>query len=449
MPHKVNSAVAEAEAALESIRKNNGRVNAVFPLEEADVLHNARAADKAIESGDWFGLLHGVPVTVKDCLNIKGLRTTFGSGAFRNNIAEVDSETARRFLAAGPVLLAKNNLSEFCYGFTNENVHFGNCNNPWDLERIPGGSSGGSAASVAAGMCRISMGSDTGGSVRVPAALCGVAGLRPTVGSFSNRDALELSTTFDVIGPLSYNVADLARTFAAVAGYDPHDHQSVDIPVSNFLPTLKSGVGGVKLGIPRRFFFDDLQPEVGARVMDAARQMEQLGARIVEIDVTDAEVAQEKTMFNTIAADLADVHHERMEKEPETIGAEVLRRLKLGLTVGGMDYSRSLRWLLKWKVVWRSIFDQVDLVLVPTTSRTAPRRADSADMIAASKAISRNAFGIGAVGLPSMSVPCGFDNNGMPVGMLLVARWFDEPALFRAGVAYQSRTEFHRARPRL
>lgn len=448
MKASIGSAVFETERALEAIEQHNPRVNAILTVDAGAALKQARAADRAAEAGDWLGLLHGLPTTVKDCLNVAGYRTTFGSRAFRDNVAQDDSEAVRRFVAAGSVIVGKTNLSEFCYGLTNENPHYGNCRNPWDLDRIPGGSSGGSAASVAAGMCRISWGSDTGGSVRVPAALCGVVGLRPTIGRVPNTGALEASAQFDVIGPMAYAVSDVARAFAAVAGYDPADHQSVDQPVPNFLPALRDGLSGVRIGLPRRFFFEDCQSEVEARALAAGSALERAGAHLVDVDVPNAEDAQAHTMSSIILADMADAHRGRMEEQPDTIGPEVLRRLRLGVPIKGMDYARSLRWLLKWKVCWRRLFDTVDLILTPTTPRTAPGLVDAADMIAASQIMSRNTFGVGTVGLPAISLPCGFDGQGLPIGVQLAAKWLDEPLLLRAGVAYQAQTEFHRSRPR-
>lgn len=449
MKASIGSSVFETERALEAIEQHNPRVNAILTVDAGAALKQARAADRAAEAGDWLGLLHGLPTTVKDCLDVAGCRTTFGSGAFRDNIALDDSEAVRRFVETGSVIVGKTNLSEFCYGLTNENAHYGNCRNPWNLDCIPGGSSGGSAASVAAGMCRISWGSDTGGSVRVPAALCGLVGLRPTIGRVPNAGALEASAQFDVIGPMAYSVTDVARAFAAVAGYDPADYLSVDQPVPNFLPALRDGISGARIGLPRRFFFEDCQSEVEACVLAAASALERAGACLVDVDVENAEEAQAHTMSSIIIADMADMHRGRMSEQPETLGPEVLRRLRLGVPSKAMDYAGSLRWLLKWKVCWRRLFDKVDLILTPTTPRTAPRLVDAADMIAASQILSRNTFGVGAVGLPAISLPCGFDGLGMPIGVQLAAKWFDEPLLFRAGVAYQAQTEFHRSRPRL
>ncbi len=215
--------------------------------------------------GEWLDLLHGVPITIKDCLNVAGYRTTFGSRLYADHVSSADSAVVARLRRAGAVFRAKAHLTEFCYGATGENRHFGDCNNPWDLARIPGGSSSGPAASVAADMCRIAIGFDTGGSVRVPAALCGVVGLRPTFGRLSNAHALALTVEFDTIGPLARSVVDVARAFAAMAGFDPDDPASIDRPVENFLPALHDGIAGVRIGIPKRFFFEGLPTCTGRR----------------------------------------------------------------------------------------------------------------------------------------------------------------------------------------
>ncbi len=448
VPPVAGGCETDTAACLDRIERLNPTVNAVLTVDAEDAMAQARAVDRLRAAGEWPGLLDGVSVTIKDCFELAGQTTSYGSIGFAR-VGQKDATIVKRLRAAGAVIVGRNNLSEFCLGSTNQNEHHGSCRNPWDIARVPGGSSGGSASAVAAGLSRVSIGTDTGGSIRIPAALCGVVGLRPSVGRVPNTGTIECSVDFDTIGPLAYSVTDVARAFAAIAGYDPADPNSVDRPLGNFLPTLKDGVSGVRIGLPRNFYFEDVQPGVAARVREAADVLERAGATLVDITIDEAEVAQARTGFSLLVADMAQYHLDKIQTAPEAIGPEVLRRLKLGLPVSGVEYAESRRWLAAWKLRFRALFETVDLILTPTSPVVAPRIDDASDMIAATKAVSRFTYGFGALGLPAMSVPCGFDSNNMPVGMQLVGRWFDDPLVLRAGAAFQAATDHHRQRPQM
>jgi aspartyl-tRNA(Asn)/glutamyl-tRNA(Gln) amidotransferase subunit A len=434
------------EERLRRIERLNPRVNALLTVTGGEARQAARQLDAA---GDWGGLLHGMFVSVKDNIEVAGVRTTWGSKTFFDFVSKEDAEVVVRLRKAGAILVGKDNMAEFAYGGTSQNEVSAGVRNPWDLTRIPGGSSGGSGAAVAAGLCDASLGSDTAGSVRVPASMCGVVGLRPTVGRVSNRGTFEDSVGFDTIGPLARTVTTVARVFAAIAGHDPLDPGSVDRPVDNFLPGITGGVRGLRIGIPRRFYFEDLEKDVEDRVLEAMRVFEAAGAVIRDVNIPRAEESHPRTSLCLLAADMADLHRDRMKNQPELIGAEVLRRLQSGLTITAADYAQSLRWLREWRLDVSRLFGDVDMLLTPTTPLVATRIAASADMISATRQLSRFTVGIGAAGFPAMSVPCGFDGDGLPVGMQLVAAHFAEPVLFRAGVEYQHRTDFHQRRPNL
>ncbi|MGF7175090.1 amidase [Azospirillum doebereinerae] len=439
---------SETLGCLDAIDRLNPALNAILTVTGEAALDRARALDRERAAGEWPGLLDGVPVTIKDCFELAGETTSYGSVRFAAE-GRHDAAVVRRLKASGAVLVGRNNLSEFCLGSTNQNEHHGSCRNPWNTTHVPGGSSGGSASAVAAGLCRVSIGTDTGGSIRIPAALCGVVGLRPSVGRVPNTGVIACSVDFDTVGPLACSVSDVARAFAAIAGYDPEDPNSVDAPLGNFLPALRDGIAGVRIGLPRNFYFDGLQPAVAERLREAAAVLERVGATLVDVTVEDAEVAQARTGFSLLVADMAQYHLDKIEAAPEAIGPEVLRRLKLGLPVSGVAYAESRRWLAGWKLRFRALFERVDLILTPTTPIVAPAIADAADMIEATKAVSRFTYGFGALGLPAMTVPCGFGAHGLPVGMQIVGRWFDEPLVLRAGAAFQAATDHHRQRPRL
>ena len=445
----IGNSVKETERYLDVIERFNPEINAVLTATPEMALEMAHKADKAADEGEWLGLLHGVPMLTKDCLNVAGTRTTFGSGMYRDNIANSDSEVVRRIRNSGPVFLGKTNLPEFCYGATTHNVHYGNCLNPWDTTRIPGGSSGGTAAALASGMCRIAFGSDTGGSVRGPSALCGISGIRPTVGRIPNTNALALTIHADTIGMMARTVPDVARGFAAIAGYDPEDTLSEDVPVENFLPTLRDGIDNTRVGLPTSYYYENCEPDVVARVMEASKVIEACGATLVDVDIEGAEEARVAVGPTLLAIDMADMHRDGLKNHPEEYGDEVLRRLRSGEPFKGTDYANALRTLIRWKHQFKRVFQDVDMLLTPTTPIVAPKWTDAEDLQKSTHLILRNCFGFGYAGLPCLNVPVGLDSQGMPVGMQLTGKWFQEPLLFRAGVAYQERTEFHKLRPKL
>lgn len=443
----LNGAIASAtEDRLALIGRINPRIHAMLTI----TTEQARQAAAELDAlDDWGGPLHGMFVTLKDNIEMAGVRTTWGSKTWQDHVSQEDAAVVTRLRRSGAIILGKDNLAEFAYGGTSQNEISEGVRNPWDLSRIPGGSSGGSGAAVAAGLCDAALGSDTAGSVRLPAAMCGVVGLRPTIGRISNRGTYEDSVGFDTIGPLARTVTTVARVFAAIAGYDPMDPGSIDRPVENFLPQIHDGIRGLRIGIPRRFYFESLEPDVETRVLAAIRVLEAAGAIMCDVTIPRAEESHPRTSLCLLAVDMADLHRERMRDQPGLIGTEVLRRLQTGVPIMATEYAQSMRWLRQWRLELARIFDGVDMLVTPTTPLVAPPIADSADMIGATRQLSRFTMGFGAAGFPAMSVPCGFDRQGLPVGMQLIAAHCGEPMLFRAGVAYQRLTDFHKIRPRL
>ena len=439
---------AKTEERLALIESINPLIQAMLTVTADKARSAARGMDARGEVA-WSGPLQGLFMSVKDNIEVAGVRTTWGSRTFLDHVSREDAEVVRRLRAAGAILVGKDNLAEFAYGGTSQNEISAGVRNPWNFQRIAGGSSGGSGAAVAAGLSDASLGTDTAGSVRIPAALCGVVGLRPTIGRISNRGSFEDSVTFDTIGPLARTVSAVARVFAAIAGHDPEDPGSVDRPLDNFWPQLWQGVQGLRIGIPRSFYFDGLEKDVESRVLEAMRVFEAAGAVLRDVTVPRADESHARTSLCLLAADMADLHRERMQHQPDLIGSEVLRRLESGRAISAADYAQSLRWLRRWRQDVSRLFADVDILLTPTTPLVAPDIAASPDMIAATRQLSRFTVGIGAAGFPAMSVPCGFDRQGLPIGMQLIARPFDEPTLFRAGVAYQERTAFHQRFPGL
>ncbi len=408
--------------ALSAIGRLNPAVNAVI------------RTDPALGSGSGVA---GEPILIKDCLDVQGLPTTNGSSLFGMMAAVDDCEVVRRVRRAGYVVVGKANLTEFCFGATGDNAFFGRVKNPWDPARISGGSSSGSAAAVASGMVRLAIGTDTGGSTRVPAALCGVVGLRPTLGRVSNTGAFALSLLCDTIGPIAPTVAEVAAVFAAIAGYDPIDPVSIEGDPQP-LSALDKGVRGLRIGLPRSFYFENLQSDVGEAVDRAARVLEGLGATLVDIDLEDPKSLAEHRAFQFVLADVADARRDLMRDHRDQISAEVKRRIELGEQVSGRDYAQCMRALWRFKRELRSLFaDRVDVLLTPTTSTTAPLWEHSHDMVETTRRVAKLTYDVGAAGVPSMTVPCGLDKAGLPIGMQIVASWGEEGLLFRVGNAYQ------------
>lgn len=428
----------------------NPRINSVITDLSAGALAHAFELDKKAAAGEWPGLLYGLPLSIKDSIDVGGARTTFGSIAFAKHIAKEDATVVSRARAAGAVIIAKDNLNEWCYGGTTQNDHFGICRNPWDTTRIPGGSSGGSAASVAAGLSDLAFGSDTGGSVRMPSALCGIAGLRPTLGRISSVGTVSVTSHFDTIGPMAYHVSDVARAFAAVAGFDERDPLSRREPATAFLARLHDGdLTGITIGIPKNFFYDDLDPAVATCTAATLKQFERLGATLVDVQLDGAEHILEEAA-RIAAAEVAYRHRDRILNHPKTIGPEVLRRMKTGFDVSGIEIAAAVDKLMQWKHTVRRVLDRhATVIATPTTPITAPPITASGDMIATTRRLLSFTYPFSPVGVPALTVPCGFDGDGLPIGIQLVGAPLQEPTLLRMGVAFQDKTAFHESRPDL
>ena len=439
--------VRRVETCAEAIRRDDARLRAFITPTIKSALDEARAADEVAGRGDVLGLLHGAVIALKDNIEVAGVRCTAGSAFFADHVPNRDAPVAARLRRAGAVLIGKTNLHEFAYGGTSQNEHYGRCRNAWNDTRLPGGSSGGSGVAVAAGMCEVALGSDTGGSIRMPAALNGICGLRPTAGAVPNRGSFPVSPPYDTIGPMARRVFDVARVYAAIAGPDARDPTSAPNPPPDVLGRLAEPIGGVRILVPARFFAAEAEPEVVAAVRQAAEVLAGLGAQVEEGELPGAEAAQAHLM-PVIYADAADFHRERLERDPDRFGRDVRARLQPGLELRAIDYARALRWLEGWRrQIEQSFRQRCDLVLTPTMPCTAPPIEPDHDVIAVSTRLSRFTWVWPAAGVPALSVPCGFDADGLPIGMQLAGPRWSEPLLLRVGHAYQAATEWHLRRP--
>ena len=351
------------------------------------------------------------------------------------------------------MLLGKLNMHEIALGLTNVNPHYGACHNPWNLDRVSGGSSGGSAVALAAGLCLISMGTDTGGSIRVPAALCGVAGFKPTFGRVSCQGVIPLSWNLDHAGPMGRCVEDVARLLQVVAGFDPSDAFCVNTPVDDYLNQLKGGVKGWRVALANDEHFNQADSSVREAVAQAARVFTQLGAHVEEASFPGAnEAAQANALI--VTSDAAVFHTERLQASPEDFGDDVLQRLRMGATCPAQNYILARRAQVTLRRKFEQFFEKAgqptgtlyDLLLTPTTPVTAPAilRPDAVEQ---ARQLTRFTSPFNLTGLPALSVPCGFDQDGLPIGLQIVARPWDETSILRAAYAYEQATIWHLSRP--
>jgi len=346
-PIAAESATARLQHSLDAIAQWDPLVKAMITVDEQGARRAAEAADRAAAEGRSLGLLHGIPIVVKDNIDTADLRTTYASGFFHQNVPRQDATVVRRLRQAGAVIVGKSTLHEFAFGVRSTNPVIGQCRNPWDPSRIPGGSSGGSGVALATGMAELALGTDTGGSVRIPAALNGVSGLRPTVGRVSNHGCMPVSPTHDTIGPMARCVEDVALLFAVIAGYDRADPVSQDKELANFLPRLRDGIAGRRIGRPRSHYFDNVSAAVGAAFEEALRALGRLGAQIVDVDVPGAGQAHEWATA-MIYSDACAFHAERLAEGGDRWAAQTLERMRMGLRYTGVDYARAMRQREEW-----------------------------------------------------------------------------------------------------
>ncbi|MBM3748774.1 MAG: Asp-tRNA(Asn)/Glu-tRNA(Gln) amidotransferase subunit GatA [Acidobacteria bacterium] len=435
------SSLELTRAALHRIAASDSALRSFITVTVESALQQARAADQELVSGPDRGPLHGIPVAVKDVFCTRGVLTTCGSKIFADHVPDHDAAVVERLRAAGAVLAGKTNLHELAYGITSSNPHFGVVRNPCDTQRIPGGSSGGSAAAVAAGMVFMAMGSDTGGSIRIPASFCGCVGLKPTYGRVSRYGVMPLDFSLDHMGPLTRSVRDAALTLQALAGHDPRDDTSSREPVPDYLPPEDPSLAGLRLGLPENFYFDQVQEEVAAAVRAAAAAAQGLGARVSSVRVPD--IAGLNTVARIILYAEASAGMEPYLERREDFGEDVRSLLEQGRLVAATDYVNAQRLRRMFVGQFRALFREVDALLTPATPITAPRIGQAEVDIGgqsedARLASTRLVRGINALGLPALSVPCGADSQGLPIGLQIIGRPFEEALILRIGAALEA-----------
>lgn len=435
------SPVEITQDCLLRIEKRGGALNAFITVMAESALAEARRAEAEILRGEWHGPLHGVPVALKDIIDVAGVRTTAASALLENNVPGHDAEVVRRLRQAGAVIIGKNNLHEFAYGGSSLVSHFGDVRNPWDVGRIAGGSSGGSAAAVVAGLVYAAMGTDTAGSIREPAALCGCVGLKPTYGRVSSRGVIPLSSSLDHVGPLAATVEDAAIMLQAIAGYDASDVGSVDVAVADYLSGLREDVKKLRVGVARAYFFGDLDAEVASAVEQALREISSLGAELREVEF---DVPIDRTLQ---AAEAYAYHAENVAKSPDLYQAETVRRIRSGEAVTAAAYIQQRRELEEARRSIRSVFADVDVLVTPTMPMPAPAIADlkaSPDALRpAELKLLRNTRPFNVWGLPAISVPCGFTRSGLPIGLQIAGSHWREDLVLRVAHGYEQATGWY------
>ena len=445
------SPVELVEAHLERIEQTDGTLNSFITLLADDALAAAHQAEQEIRSGDDRGPLHGIPVGLKDLYYTKGIRTTVGSKILRDFVPDYDAAVTERFREAGAILMGKLQMHEFALGATSENPHDGPAHNPWNIDCVTGGSSGGSGAAVASGEVMAALGSDTGGSVRIPAALCGIVGLKPTFGRISRHGVYPLSWTLDTVGPMTRTVRDNALVLNAIVGHDPRDPSSANRPVEDFAKSLDEGVSGIRVGVPSEFFYDVIDPEVRAAVVEAAKALEGLGASVEDVSIPVLE--HSLTISGAIlATEAAEVHLEHLRTRPGDIGEDVRGRLESGALTPATDYIKAQRARTVFNEQIARAFKSFDILLAPSVPIGAPKIGQSTVDVGgrpepALALLSRLTRPFNICGVPTVSVPCGFTSEGKPIGMQLAGRPFAESTVLRVAHAYEQATDWHTRRP--
>jgi Asp-tRNA(Asn)/Glu-tRNA(Gln) amidotransferase A subunit family amidase len=431
---------------LDRIEKLNPTLNAFITVTAESALERARVAEREIFRGAYLGTLHGIPIGLKDIVDVAGVRTTAASALFKDRVPTEDAQVVRRLRCAGAIILGKQNLHEFAYGGSSMISFLGEVHNPWDVARVAGGSSGGSAASVAAGLGFAAVGTDTAGSIRLPAAYCGVVGLKPTYGRVSTRGVVPLSSSYDHVGSLTNSVYDAALMLQVLSDHDSSD-PCADRPVPSLVSAFDELPTNLRAGVPRAFFFDDLHPEVADAIEKAIDIFRQLRAEIRDIKL---EVPTDRTLAS---AEAYAYHKSFVDRSPELYQPATLARIQSGANISAPDALRASRDLQVSRHAIQEIFDGVDVLLTPTVPIPPPVIADlreHPDELRPQELIMlRNTRPFNVWGIPTISVPCGFTKDGLPIGLQLAAAPWRGNVLLQAAHAYEQATEWHKKVPSL
>ena len=443
---KAISPVELTRACLERIERLNPTLNAFITVTPEEALAQARESEADVRRGRWRGPLHGIPVGLKDNIDTAGVRTTWASAVFKDRIPSADAEVVRRLKAAGAVFLGKQNLHEVAFGTTAAVSHFGPVHNPWNHDRITGGSSGGSAAAVAAGLCFAAVGTDAGGSIRVPSAYCGIVGLKPTYGLVGMRGGGEAGWwSMNHLGPMCRSVADAALLLSALAGYDARDSTSVETPIPDYAAALRAKVSALRLGTPRPVFYDQLDPEIEAAISTALGVLRRLTGGVRDVSLPPI---SDTMTPNIVLAENYAFHAPYFVKTPQLYDAAIGRNLRQGSEVTTAAYIQSRRELDEARRAIGAVFAEVDLLVTPTTA-VPPATIEEALRRGIELELIRNTAPFNTYGLPTISIPCGFTGSALPIGIQITGSRFGEAKVLALAHAYEQATGWHTRRPPL
>lgn len=462
------------ESVFQRISAVEPKVRAYITLTEEIAIQQAEEVDKLIASNkqDELHILAGIPIAIKDVICTKGIRTTCGSRILYNFVPPYNATVIERLENEKLVFVGKTNMDEFAMGSSTETSYFGITANPWSLDRVPGGSSGGSAAAVSADETILSLGTDTGGSIRQPAALCGIVGLKPTYGRVSRFGLIAYASSFDVIGPMTKDVTDCALLMNIIAGYDKFDSTSVNIEVPDYTKSLINDVKGIKIGVPKEYFIAGIDPEVEKSVLDAVNLLKSLGAEVIEISLphteyaiatyyllATAEASSNLARYDGIKygyrtpkyEDLLDLY---MKSRSEGFGKEVKRRIILGTFVLSAGYyeayylkAQKVRTLIKRD--FQEAFTKCDVIITPTSPTPSFKIGEKIDDPLQMYLSDIFTVSVNLAGLPAINVPCGFQKDGLPIGLQIIGKHFDEPTIIRVAYTFESNTDYHKRKPPL
>jgi aspartyl-tRNA(Asn)/glutamyl-tRNA(Gln) amidotransferase subunit A len=439
------SPVELTDAVLDRVAAVDGKVKAYITVMHDEARAAAKAAESAIVAGNYLGPLHGIPVAVKDLYYTRGVKTTAGSKILASFVPDYDAAVVERLKHAGAIIIGKANTHEFAM-----NTWTPPTRNPWDLDRIPGGSSGGSGAALATGECIAATGTDTGGSIRIPASFCGVVGLKPTFGRVSRHGVIPLAWTADHAGPMTKTVEDAAAMLRVMAGYDPRDPATIDVPVPNYTRAVGRDIKGLRVGLPTNYFFDGLDKEVDETVRKAIKALEGLGASVN--DVSFPRISSLPIVHACIVLTEAATYHEKwLRTRSDDYAPDVRVPLEWGKLFMGIDYVQAQRGRELIRQDFANVLSQVDVIAAPTVPIAAPKVGEDPVTIGTAKELVISATirlnrPSNHTGLPAISVPCGFTTGGLPVGLQLIGRAFDEATLFRVAHAYEATSPWRQKR---
>lgn len=466
------SSLEATQAQLDHIRKVEPKVSAYITLTEELALEQAKKTDAEISKGKDISPLTGIPFALKDIFITKGIKTTCASKILHNYVPPYNGTAVQKLLDAGIVHLGKLNMDEFAMGSSSETSHFVKTKNPWDLERTPGGSSGGSSAAISADLCFGTLGTDTGGSIRQPAALTSIVGLKPTYGRVSRYGVIAFASSLDQVGPMAKDVRDCALILNTIAGHDPKDSTSVNTPVPDYTKSLTGDVKGLRIGIPKEYFVKGMDTEIETSVRAAIKQYESMGAICEEVSLPHTEYAvptyyilapaeassnlarYDGVRYGHRVQDPKDLIDMYTRSRSEGFGSEVKRRIMLGTYVLSSGYydayylkAQKVRTLIQKDFL--DAFQKFDVLLTPVTPSPAFKLGEKTDDPVAMYLSDIFTINVNLAGLPGMSLPCGFTKSGLPIGMQLIAKHFEEEKIFRAAYAYEQNSEWHKKKPKL